>query len=259
MLSQLTPVGEASRGYRYRTTAAWFITGALVGGAMLGGVMAALAAAVAATGASATALLGTAAGLSVLAAAVDAGVLGFAPPFFKRQVNEYWLGRYRAWVYGSGFGWQIGTGVTTYIMTAAVFLAAALGALTGGPVAALVVGVCFGLVRGLAVLLTARLHSTAELFALHRRFDALGEPVRRAVIGVQLAVAVVAVGAAWGLVAAADRARGAGVRGPGGADGASPGLARRHRLNDRPPPAPLPACRSVPGRRRRVAPRRCAR
>ena len=60
---------------------------------------------------------------------------------------------------------------------------------------------CFGLVRGLAVLLTARLHSTAELFALHRRFDALGEPVRRAVIGVQLAVAVVAVGAAWGLVA----------------------------------------------------------
>jgi hypothetical protein len=130
-------------------------------------------------------------------------VLGFAPPFCKRQVNEYWLGRYRAWVYGSGFGWQIGTGVTTYIMTAAVFLAAALGALTGGPAAALLIGVCFGLVRGLAVLLTARLHSTAELFALHRRFDALGEPVRRAVIGVQLAVAVIAVGAAWGLVAAA--------------------------------------------------------
>jgi hypothetical protein len=200
MLSQLTPVGEASRGYRYRTTAVWFITGAVVGGAMLGGVIAALAAAVAATGASATALLGTAAGLSVLAAAVDGGVLGFSPPFFKRQVNEYWLGRYRAWVYGSGFGWQIGTGVTTYIMTAAVFLTVALGALTAGPVAALVVGVCFGLVRGLAVLLTARLHSTAEVFALHRRFDALGEPVRRAVIVVQLAVAVVAVGAAWGVV-----------------------------------------------------------
>jgi hypothetical protein len=129
-------------------------------------------------------------------------VLGFAPPFFKRQVNEYWLGRYLAWVYGSGFGWQIGTGVTTYIMTAAVFLAVALGALTGGPVAALVIGVCFGVVRGLAVLLTARLNSTAALFALHRRFDALGDPVRRAVIGVQLAVAVVAIGAAWGLVAA---------------------------------------------------------
>ncbi len=66
----------------------------------------------------------------------------------------------------------------------------------------MVLGVVFGLARGLAVLLTARSRSTADLFALHRRFDALGEPVRRAVIGVQLAVAVVATGAAWGVVAA---------------------------------------------------------
>ena len=123
-------------------------------------------------------------------------------PFFKRQVNEYWLGRYRAWVYGGGFGWQIGAGVTTYIMTAAVFLTVAFGALSAGPWAALAVGVTFGLARGLAVLLTARLHTTSELFALHRRFDALGEPVRRAVIGVQLAVAIVAAGVAGGLAAA---------------------------------------------------------
>src|SRR5882762_8461854 len=32
MLSQLTPVGEASRGYRYRTTAIWFVLGAVLGG-----------------------------------------------------------------------------------------------------------------------------------------------------------------------------------------------------------------------------------
>jgi len=163
--------------------------------------MAALAAAVSAIGATSTALLGIAAGLAVLGAAVDSGVLGVAPPFFKRQVNEYWLGRYRAWVYGSGFGWQIGAGVTTYIMTAAVFVTIAYGALTAGPWAALSIGVCFGLARGLAVLLTARRRTTAELFALHRRFDALGEPVRRAVIVVQLAVAAVATGAAWGVVA----------------------------------------------------------
>ena len=203
MLSQLTPVGEASRGYRYRTTAIWFVLGAVVGGATIGAVMAGLAAAVSAIGATSTALLGIAAGLAVLGATVDSGVLGFAPPFFKRQVNEYWLGKYRAWVYGSGFGWQIGTGVTTYIMTAAVFLTIAFGALSGGPWAALAIGLFFGTARGLAVLLTARLRSTAELFALHRRFDALAEPVRRAVIGVQLVVAVAATGAAWGLVAAA--------------------------------------------------------
>ena len=201
MLSQLTPVGEASRGYRYRTTAAWFVTGAIVGGATLGVVMAALAAALSAASLSSTALLGTAAALSVLGAATDAGVFGVAPPFFKRQVNEYWLARYRAWVYGSGFGWQIGAGVTTYIMTAAVFLTIAYGALTAGPVAAFALGVLFGLVRGLAVLLTAGRRTTTELFALHRRFDELGEPVRRAVIVVQLAVASIAAGLAWGLVA----------------------------------------------------------
>ena len=202
MLSQLTPVGEASRGYRYRTTATWFVAGAVVGGATLGAVMALLAWTVAAVGLTSTTLLGAAAVLAALGAAIDAGVLGFSPPFFKRQVNEYWLARYRAWVYGSGFGWQIGAGVTTYIMTAAVFVTIAYGALTAGPAAAFALGVFFGLVRGLAVLLTARRRTTAELFALHRRFDELGEPVRRAVIVVQLAVAVVAAGVAWGVVAA---------------------------------------------------------
>jgi hypothetical protein len=201
MLSQITPVGEASRGYRYRTTATWYVVGAVAGGATIGAVMAALAAAVSAVGATTTTLLGVAAGLAVLGAAIDSGVLGVMPPFFKRQVNEYWLSKYRAWVYGSGFGWQIGAGVTTYIMTAAVFVTVAYGALTAGPLAALALGVFFSLVRGLAVLLTARSHSTAELFALHRRFDALGEPVRRAVIVVQLVVGAVAVGAAWGVVA----------------------------------------------------------
>ena len=202
MLSQLTPVGEASRGYRYGTTAAWFVAGAVVGGAMLGGVMALLAAGVAAIDISSSTALGVVAGLAIASAAVDSGVLGVAPPFFLRQVNEDWLGRYRAWVYGSGFGWQVGSGVTTYIMTAAVFLTIAMGALTAGPLAALALGVLFGLVRGLAVLLTARLRSTAELFELHRRFDALGEPVRRAVIVVQLAVGIVAIGAAFGVAAA---------------------------------------------------------
>ena len=83
MLSQLTPVGEASRGYRYRTTACWFIAGAVVGGAMLGGVMAALAVAVSSLDATATTLLGIAAGLAVLGAAVDSGVLGFAAPLLQ--------------------------------------------------------------------------------------------------------------------------------------------------------------------------------
>ena len=78
-----------------------------------------------------------------------------------------------SWVYGSGFGWQVGAGVTTYIMTTAVFLTIAMGALTAGPIAALSLGILFGLVRGLAVLLTARLRT-------HRRAVRVPPPVRRA-------------------------------------------------------------------------------
>jgi hypothetical protein len=202
MLSQLTPVGEASRGYRYRYTATWFVVGSIAGGAVLGGAMAVLAAAVAALDASTTALLGVAAAAASAGALVDTGILGIAPPFFRRQVNEDWLGRYRAWLYGSGFGWQVGVGVATYIMTAAVFVTIGFGALVASPIAALAIGVGFGLVRGLAVLLTARVRTPGELFALHRRFDALGEPVRRAVIAVQLVVAIVALGIAAGVAIA---------------------------------------------------------
>jgi hypothetical protein len=128
------------------------------------------------------------------AAAVDANPFGFGPPFLPRQVNEAWLSKYRAWVYGGGFGWQIGAGVTTYVMTAAGPLMIVVGALSAKAWAAVAIGAAFGLARGLAVLLGARLHTPDALVAFHRRFDAWGEPVRRAVIGMQLAVGVVA---AW--------------------------------------------------------------
>ena len=132
--------------------------------------------------------------LSFFAAAIDAHLFGFGPPFLRRQVNEDWLSNYRAWVYGGGFGWQIGAGVTTYVMTAAVPLMIVVGALSANPWAAVAIGAGFGLARGLAVLMGARLHSPAALSRFHRRFDAWGEPVRQAAIGVQLAVAVMA---AW--------------------------------------------------------------
>jgi len=194
MLSQITPVAEAGRGQRFGRTAAWFIAGAVLGGMTLGGVMAAAAALVRVADLGAGATLGLVAFLALSGAAIDSRVLGFGPPFLPRQVDEDWLAKYRPWVYGGGFGWQIGTGVTTYVMTAAVPLTIVVAALTGSPAAAFGVGVLFGLARGLAVLLGLPLRTLADLYAFHRRFTAWGEPVRRAVIGVQLAVAVIA---AW--------------------------------------------------------------
>jgi hypothetical protein len=123
-------------------------------------------------------------------------VLGFGPPFIRRQVNEDWLSKYRPWVYGSGFGWQIGVGVTTYVMTAAVVLTVVFAVLTASPWVAFAIGAVFGLARGLTVLLSAPLRTQSDLYAFHRRFAAGGERARQAVIAVQLAVAVCAAWAA---------------------------------------------------------------
>jgi hypothetical protein len=194
MLSQITPMAEAGRHQKFARTASWFVAGAVLGGVTLGAAIAGIAIALNAAGIEQSTAITLIAGCAFTAAAVDANLFGFGPPFLPRQVNEAWLSRYRAWVYGGGFGWQIGAGVTTYVMTAAVPLMIVVGALSANAWAAVAIGAAFGLARGLAVLLGARLHNPAALIAFHRRFDAWGEPVGRTVIGVQLLVAVVA---AW--------------------------------------------------------------
>lgn len=203
MLSTITPMAERSRGHRYGVTATWFVVGAGLGGLTLGGGAALLALGLSALDPSTTVTLGVAAVLAALAALVDAGTFGVRPPFFRRQVDDAWLATYRAWVYGGGFGWQIGVGLATYIMTAGVVLTALLAVLTASPVQALGIGLAFGLARGLVVLLGARITSPAALGAVHERLDALEAPVRRGVVGVQVAAAVAAAIAAWGTLAAA--------------------------------------------------------
>jgi hypothetical protein len=209
MLSTITPLGEAARGNRFRTTAAWFIAGATLGGAVLGLGAALLALMIGLAGIEASTALGVGAVLAMLAAAADAHVFGLRVPYHRRQVNEYWLDDYRSWVYGAGFGFQIGLGVATYIMTSAVVLLVALGALTGEPLAALAIGTLFGLVRGLGVLPGARLTTPAALAAFHAEFDARSEWSRRLVIVTQVVVAVVASGAVWGVLGGAAVAAGA--------------------------------------------------
>ena len=202
MLSTITPMAEQSRGHRYGVTATWFILGAGLGGLTLSGAAALLATGLGALDLSTTATFGAAAVLAATAAMVDAGTFGRRPPFFRRQVDDAWLATYRAWVYGGGFGWQIGVGLATYVMTAGVVLTALLAVLTASPAQALAVGLAFGLARGLVVLLGAGITSPGALGAVHQRLDALEAPVRWAVVGVQVGVAVLAGIVAWGPLAA---------------------------------------------------------
>jgi hypothetical protein len=197
MMSTITPFGERARGHRYAVTASWFVVGATIGGLTSGAVAAGLAKLVAVSGlAGHPGAVGMVGGFAaLLGSALDSEVFGRVMPLVRRQVDDGWVGRYRPWVYGSGFGWQIGTGFATYLMTAAVPVWAALGVLTGSPALALLLGGLFGLARGLTVFLTAGARSPQLLYSLHGRIDAVGRIVRIAV--------AVAMGAGGGALAAA--------------------------------------------------------
>jgi hypothetical protein len=198
MLSTITPIGERGRNHRYYSTATWFVLGAVLGGATLGLGMAALAVGASALELSDTTAMGLAAVLTAVSIASDLKLGGFRLPSHTRQVNETWLDQFRSWVYGGGFGWQIGVGLATYVTTSAVYLMIAMAALTGAPAVAFAIGTAFGLVRGLAVFVGRHLTTPERLFALHRRLEELLPTAQRAIVLVQVAVLAVAAGAAWG-------------------------------------------------------------
>jgi hypothetical protein len=198
MLSSITPFGERSRRHRYHVTATWFVVGAAVGGATLGAAAAGLAAAVGAVGPPRATVAGVGAFLALAGATVDGGCFGEVLPLIRRQVDDGWLAKYRPWFYGAGFGWQIGVGFATYVMTTAVGLVVLLAALTGSPAAAFGACLVFGLARGLTVFLTAGTSSPAQLRLLHARLDRAAVAVRRSVVGVECGIVVVLVLAAAG-------------------------------------------------------------
>ncbi len=190
MLSTVTPLAERGRGHRWSATATLYLTGSIAGGATLGAALALLAAGVHALANTVTTTSAVvAATITLVAAASEAGIV--ALPIHHRQVNERWLDAYRPWVYATGFGWQIGTGVATYIKTSAVYVLIALAALTGNPLLALAVGILFGLVRGLAVYASRGITSASALASFHRRFTELDRPARATVVVVELAAAAV--------------------------------------------------------------------
>ena len=117
-----------------------------------------------------------------IAVAVAAGAVALELtgriPGPRRQVNEDWLHRYRGWVYGAGFGFQLGTGVMTIVTTAAVYLALALTALAHDLAAGLVVGSVYGIARSLPLLLARHVDRPERLAPLHARLGRLARPVR---------------------------------------------------------------------------------
>lgn len=191
MLASISPVGEASRHQRWWLTATAYTLASTAGGATTGVVLGTL-------GAGVTVAIPASARLGVLAAATAAGVtvdrrlVGTALPTRHRQVDERWLGTYRGWVYGVGFGFQLGLGVVTVVPASATYVALLAALLAGDWRAGLAIGASFGAVRALPVLATVRVRTPRQLRILHARLARLGPRWVRATSGLQAIVAGVA-------------------------------------------------------------------
>src|SRR5687767_4318338 len=114
MLGSISPVGEASRGQRWWLTATAYTVASLIAGAATGALFGLLGQVLLpAAGIPAGVALAILGVVLVLAAVIDSGRLGWRLPTWHRQVDERWLTTYRGWIYGAGFGFQVGTGLVT--------------------------------------------------------------------------------------------------------------------------------------------------
>ncbi len=190
MLASITPLGERARRSHWGTTAGFYLlgsTGAGAAGGALAGLLGSLA------------LGGVAIGvrLAIVGAALAGGLLleltRGALPGPHRQVNEQWLDRYRGWVYGLGFGAQLGAGVTTVVVSSAVYCVWLAALASAHLQTGILIGAAAGALRGATVLAGARVVSPARLMSFHERMGSLERPLRAAGMAAQLALVGVAV------------------------------------------------------------------
>ncbi len=178
MLASITPLGERGRGSHWGITMTAFALAATVVGAGAGALLGLLGDGVLGSGVSEQARLLVLAGGLLLAVVVD---LAGAVPGPRRQVDERWLDAFRGWVYGAGFGAQLGAGVTTVVSSAATYAAGLAAFLTGSAGAGAIILGCFGAVRGLTPLIAAHVRRPDQLIALHAAIDRRRGAVRAGV------------------------------------------------------------------------------
>ena len=194
MLASIHPLGERARNRSWRVTVFAYLVGSVAGGALVGFLLGAAGLALRELAGLGPTLLATlAAAACVAGVALDLRLGGLRTPTVRRQVDDEWIFRYRSWVYGAAFGFQLGMGVVTIVTTASIYVALALALLSASPVAGAAIGFMFGFVRGGVILSTARVDDPAHLRQVHRRLQDWGRPSYRLAVASQLAVAVIVI------------------------------------------------------------------
>jgi MFS family permease len=191
MLASLTPYAEQARGSSWTATAIAFSVGAVCAGA-LGGLLWATVGSLLPGGGW---RLPAAAAVLVAALVVDGTPLRTRLPLTRRQVNEDWMVTYRGWVYGVGFGGQLGLGFITLVACAAIYATFAVELLSGSPAAGVAIGAVFGATKAASLLPAGFARDRSSLVRLHRGLLRL-EPISiRAVVVAETAAVAIIVGA----------------------------------------------------------------
>jgi MFS family permease len=165
MLSSISPFGERARASRWWLTTTAYVVSSTLGGLALGYLAASVGALVPEGWRWSPAGFVLAALLLLVGLALDLRLGGLSLPSWRRQVDEAWIGRYRGWVVGVGFGAQLGFGVVTIITSSTTYAVVVLSVLSGTPWAGALIGGAFGLVRALPLVLMVRVDSRERLWS----------------------------------------------------------------------------------------------
>jgi hypothetical protein len=112
-------------------------------------------------------------------------------------VDENWLSRYRGWVYGLGFGAQLGFGLATIVTSVSVFTTAAITVLSGSWSTGALLGGVFGLMRASPIVAVLDAVDSARLRKVMRRLQDRLKVARITVIASHLLVFALALVALW--------------------------------------------------------------
>jgi len=171
MLSSIHPFGERSRNNSFGRTAGAHIIGSALGGLTLGALAGGAGLVVSAFNPSDAVRAWTIAACAIGALALEATNRERLLPTRTRQVDENWIQSYRGWIYGGGFGAELGFGISTIITTALVHLLVVSMLLVGSFPLALLLGLTFGTVRGATVLAARSIDTPERLRHFHQRLD----------------------------------------------------------------------------------------